>query len=149
MHIRQMNGEDAAAVFAIEESALSSWNRQQIISELQRRSGIALVAVAENGEVQAWCCGLQTGVDAELLKITVSPEVQRSGIGKNLLQEFCSVVRKQGAGQLFLEVRSRNYPALRFYEKQGFEETGRRKEYYKEPADEAVICVLRLNNDPA
>jgi len=148
MHIRQMNGGDVATVLAIEERSLSAWNRQQISSELQRRCGIALVAVAPDGEVRAWCCGLQTDIDAELLKITVGPEVRRSGIGRALLQEFCSIAKRQGAEQIFLEVRSQNHPALRLYEQHGFLKTGRRKDYYKEPVDDAVMYVLRLNDDP-
>ena len=138
---------DVAAVAAIEASTFSSWSRKQIVSEIQRNTGRSLVAVTSNGEVEAWCCGFQTGIDAELLKITVSPLKQRLGIGEVLLQELCTFFTKQGAEQMFLEVRSLNSPALNLYAKLGFQETGRRKQYYKEPADDAIIFVRRLNDN--
>ncbi len=136
---------DLATVAAIEASAVSLWSLEQIASELKRKSGISLVAVASNGELQAWCCGFQTGVDAELLKITVNPLVQRLGIGEDLLQELCLLYAKRGARQMYLEVRSQNRPALNLYAKQNFQEVGRRKSYYKEPADDVVILAHRLN----
>lgn len=141
-----MNVGDVAAVAAVEASAFSSWSREQITSELQRENGVVLVAVASSGEIHGWCCGLQAGGDAELLKITVNPEMQRLGIGEALLQQLCSLFMKQGAEQVFLEVRSQNIPALQLYAKLHWQETGRRKNYYKEPADDAVILVRRLNN---
>ncbi len=147
MHIRQMDVGDVDAVSVIEESAFSSWSRKQITSELQRKVGISLVAVASNGDVQAWCCGFQTGVDAELLKITVSPLMQRFGIGELLLQGLCTFFAKQGVEQIFLEVRSKNRPALNLYAKLDFQKIGRRKDYYKEPVDDAVILVRRLNDN--
>jgi len=145
MFIRQMLVGDVAAVAAIEASVVSSWSMEQIASELKRRTGLSLVAVASSGEIRAWCCGFQTGIDAELLKITVNPPVQRIGLGEALLQELCLLFAKQGSKQIFLEVRSQNNPALKLYEEQGFLETGRRNSYYKEPADDAVILVRRLN----
>jgi ribosomal-protein-alanine N-acetyltransferase len=142
-----MDVGDVAAVAAIEATAFSSWSRKQIVSELKRKTGCSLVAVASNGKVEAWCCGFQTGIDAELLKITVSPFVQRQGLGKALLLKLCNFFTQQGVEQIFLEVRSQNRPALNLYEKSGFLKTGRRKNYYKEPADDAVILVCRLNNN--
>jgi ribosomal-protein-alanine N-acetyltransferase len=144
MHVRQMDVGDVAAVAAIEATTFSSWSREQIVSELKRKTGCSLVAVASTGAVEAWCCGFQTGIDTELLKITVSPLMQRSGLGGALLQKLCTIFTQQGAEQIFLEVRSQNRPALNLYIKSGFLETGRRKNYYKEPADDAVILVCRL-----
>jgi len=132
-------------VAIIEASAVSSWSMGQIASEIQRKSGVSLVAVAPSGEIQAWCCGFHTGVDAELLKITVNPLVQRLGIGEALLKGLCLLYAKQGVQQVYLEVRSQNHPALKLYAKHNFQEVGRRKSYFKEPADDAVIFVHGLN----
>jgi ribosomal-protein-alanine N-acetyltransferase len=147
MNIRQMTVEDIAAVAAIEASASSPWSKEQVASELHRKTGIALVAMAPNGGVAAWCCGLQAGADAELLKITVNPSKRRLGHGEALLQKLYAHCVAEGAEQIFLEVRSRNIPALQLYAKQGFQEGGRRKGYYKEPADDALILVRNLGND--
>jgi [ribosomal protein S18]-alanine N-acetyltransferase len=147
MHIRQMNGGDVAQIATIEASSLSPWSREQIAAELQRKTGLSLVAVASAGELQAWCCGLRVGADAELLKITVSPVRRREGIAEALLLELCSQFARHDAERIFLEVRSQNLPALRLYAKLGFQETGRRNNYYNTPADDAVVLVCSLNND--
>lgn len=142
-----MDGGDVAAVASIEKSASSAWNEQQIARELQRNTGLVLVAVSPDDVAQAWCCGVQTAEDAELLKITVSPKMQRMGLGESLLQSFCTDCAKKGVQKVFLEVRSKNYPALNLYAKHGFQEIGRRKNYYKKPVDDAIMCARRLNND--
>ena len=139
-----MNGGDVAQVAAIEASSLSPWSREQIAAELKRKTGLSLVAVASAGELQAWCCGLHAGDDAELLKITVNPARRRQGIAEALLLEFCFQFTRHDTEQIFLEVRSQNLPALRLYGKLGFQETGRRNNYYKEPTDDALILVCRL-----
>ena len=138
---------DVSAVADIEAATGSSWGADQVASELQRRTGVALVAVTSSGEVVAWCCAFQTGSDAELLKITVSPMVQRMGLGTALLQTLFSLFTKKNVEQIFLEVRSRNRPALNLYEKHNFKEIGRRNNYYKEPTDDAVVCVHRLKTN--
>ena len=147
MFIRQMNGGDIAQLASIEASSFSPWNREQVAAEFQRKAGLSLVAVTSAGEVQAWCCGMSVGTDAELLKITVHPAKRRKGIAEALLLELCVQFAKRDARQIFLEVRLQNIPALRLYEKLGFQETGRRKNYYKGPADDAVILVRSLNHD--
>ena len=136
---------DVAAVAAIEAGSLSPWSMEQIAAELQKETGRALVAVASGEEVVAWCCGFQTGTDAELLKVTVQLERRKRGIAEALLQELCFRFTEHGMEQMFLEVRSQNFPALQLYAKLGWQETGRRKNYYKEPVDDAVILVRRFN----
>ena len=147
MYIRQMTVGDIAAVAAIEANSLSPWSREQVAAELQKETGRALVAGASGGEIEAWCCGFQVGADAELLKVTVKLERRRNGIAEALLQELCFQFAERGMAQVFLEVRSQNYPALQLYAKLGWQETARRKNYYKEPVDDAVILVRRFNND--
>ncbi|MCF8057378.1 MAG: ribosomal protein S18-alanine N-acetyltransferase [Desulfocapsa sp.] len=145
--IRQMRVADVAAVAAIEADSPSSWSREQIEAELGKETGCALVAVSSSGRVEAWCCGLQAGPDAELLKVTVRAERRRKGLAEALLQALCSHFAEHDAEQVFLEVRSRNFPALQLYAKLGWQETGRRKRYYNEPADDAIILVRRLAKD--
>lgn len=144
-----MAARDLDAVATIEASSLSPWSREQVAAELNRKTGLALVAVDSSGELQGWCCGLQAGTDVELLKITVSPARRRKGIGEALLETLASSFTKCDAERMFLEVRSRNSAALQLYAKLGWQETGRRKKYYTKPADDAVILVRSLKNDKA
>jgi [ribosomal protein S18]-alanine N-acetyltransferase len=144
MKIRQMVVGDTAAVVTLEASSVSSWCVGQIKSELERKTGRALVACSSFGEVQGWCCGFLAGPDAELLKIAVSPQWRRQGIAGALLQELCFQFGARNGEQIFLEVRSQNIPALQFYKKLGWVKVGSRKNYYSNPVDDALVLVSKL-----
>ncbi len=135
---------DVSAVAALEERCFSSWTLGQIETELDRKTGLVLVAASSFGEVQGWCCGFLTGSEAELLKVAVGPQWRRQGIAKGLLQELCNQFRARNGERIFLEVRSQNLPALQLYTKLGWVEVGCRKGYYKEPADDALVFVSKL-----
>ena len=69
---------------------------------------------------------------------------QREGIGRRLLEELMSRARETGADALFLEVRESNTAARSLYEQVGFEPTGRRKSYYKEPQEDGILYRRNL-----
>ncbi len=144
MRIRQMNAGDIPAVAAIEASCLSAWTLQQIEAELKRKKGLALVASSSFAEVLGWCCGQQVGPEVELLKVAVSPQWRRQGVAEALVQELCRQFAARSGEQIFLEVRSQNIPALQLYTKLGWQKVGQRKNYYRDPADDALILVSKL-----
>lgn len=77
-----------------------------------------------------------TGGEAEILNLAVHPDFKRQGIATRLLAELDFPV-------LFLDVRSANLPALRFYHKQGFMKTGHRRKYYTRPVDDSIMMTRR------
>ena len=83
-------------------------------------------------------------VAAELETIAVAPESQRQGLGKSLFQALAAELKAAGVGELQLEVRASNRPAQSFYRALGFVETGRRKAYYADPIEDAVLMGLRF-----
>lgn len=74
--------------------------------------------------------------DAELLQIGVEETCRRQGIGRKLMQE---VLRLSCGKNLFLEVREGNEAARQLYVRCGFSEIGRRKRYYADPQEDAVL----------
>lgn len=129
----------------VEATCPSSWTLEQIEAELDRQTGQVLVAISFTGEVQGWCCGFLVGPDAELLKISVSPQWRRQGIAKALLQELCRCFAAGQGEKIYLEVRAKNLPALQLYSKLGWAEVGCRKKYYNNPADDALLYAGILN----
>ena len=81
--------------------------------------------------------------EAQLLNISIDPVYQRRGYGQQLLESVIQSTRSQ-AVKLFLEVRNSNQTALNLYYKLGFEEIGRRKNYYPHPAGREDARVLAL-----
>lgn len=74
------------------------------------------------------------GGEAELLNLAVRPEARRRGVGRALLALLAG--RK-----VWLEVRASNEAAIRFYQSQGFRVYGRRKSYYRNPEEDAVLMA--------
>lgn len=75
----------------------------------------------------------------ELENIVVALEERRSGVGGTLLSDLIAHATSEKARQIFLEVRASNKAARRLYEKFGWEESGRRREYYAGPTEDAVL----------
>jgi ribosomal-protein-alanine N-acetyltransferase len=84
--------------------------------------------------------------EAHLLNITVKPENQGRGLGLTLLEHLMAIAYKADARECFLEVRDSNTAAFKLYERYGFNEIGRRRDYY--PAvggrEDAVVMACTL-----
>lgn len=77
--------------------------------------------------------------DWELENVVVAPAAQRRGVGKRLLDALFAAARETNSEAVFLEVRESNAPARRLYEKAGFHPQGRRKSYYSNPIEDAIL----------
>lgn len=98
------------------------------------------VLVAEHsGDVQGFVIGRNVENEWEIENIAVSATLQKEGLGWLLLEEFLRVVRARHGTSVFLEVRESNRPARLLYEKARFVEIGRRKGYYRNPPEDAVL----------
>ena len=119
-----------AACFAV------PWSAQMLTESLE--SGLYIFTFVKQDDVLAgYACGLIAGDQGEIDRICVLPEFRRRGIGVRLLTELKTAFIAAGCGSMFLEVRASNAAARAMYEKFGFRETGRRKNYY--PDDDAVL----------
>jgi [ribosomal protein S18]-alanine N-acetyltransferase len=75
----------------------------------------------------------------ELENIVVAPTSRRKGVGKDLLDALLTAARETNSVSVFLEVRESNTAARSLYETSGFEQTGRRKSYYTNPGEDAIL----------
>jgi [ribosomal protein S18]-alanine N-acetyltransferase len=85
------------------------------------------------------------GPEWELENIVVASTARQKGLGSRLLEEFLRRAESAGSESVHLEVRGSNQFARAFYEKWGFEETGRRKGYYADPAEDAILYRRMVN----
>jgi ribosomal-protein-alanine N-acetyltransferase len=135
-----MEPGDIDRIVLLERDGLSPWGRDALVSEIGFESGVQFVLEGEeSGDILGWCCSRWLDTEAELLKITVMKGKRRGGIASALLAHLVRHLAVHGVATLFLEVRADNLPALRFYRKHGFNEVGRRRGYYADPADDALI----------
>jgi ribosomal-protein-alanine N-acetyltransferase len=142
--IRSAVSDDVPALLAIERDAPSAahWTREQY--ELLVESGIVLVA-EDGGSISGFVCAKKVAGVWEIENMVVAKNSRRRGIADGLLDELLRRAQSEGSSAVWLEVRESNRPALRLYEKHGFCETGRRRGYYSEPLEDALLYELRLD----
>ena len=79
--------------------------------------------------------------EGEIYRVAVDEAYRRRGVAYRLLDYAVKTSRGRGLESLFLEVREQNIPAKNLYKSYGFREVGIRKNYYKNPSDNAVIML--------
>ncbi len=85
--------------------------------------------------------------EGELLNIAVSPTHRRRGLGQMLLSALLQEAKRRGVRQMFLEVRESNLPAQGLYTQNGFTNVGRRKRYYRNPVEDAILMCREQGDD--
>ena len=135
--------EGAAALTAalFPSEGWSAWDLAASLSEEDRFFLILL-----DGETVAGCGGIQqSGEEGDVLTVGLAPQYRRQGLGRLLLEKMIEAFREKGGRKLFLEVREGNTPARNLYERCGFLEIHRRKGYYRDPKEDAVIYQLEVH----
>jgi len=99
-------------------------------------------AVARNdvrGQLAGYVVAWYVLDEGELANLAVAPDLRGRGIGRALLDAMLRDAELRGTAQLFLEVRQSNEAARKLYASKNFEEIGRRKRYYRNPTEDALI----------
>ena len=137
--IRPMEERDVSAVAALEKACFSDpWSEGSVRSELD--NPLSLWLVAEKGGEIAGYIGSQSVLDAaDMMNVAVAPGSRRGGIAEALIGSLIAQLDANGVRSLSLEVRVSNDAARALYEKLGFSEVGRRKNYYTKPKEDALI----------
>jgi ribosomal-protein-alanine N-acetyltransferase len=144
LSFRRMTEADLEAVLKIEYAAFSHpWTRGIFLDSLQSYDCWLMF----EGDQQVGHGVINVIIDeAHLLNIAVKPQSQGRGLGLRLLERLMSRALELNAGECFLEVRASNLAAYRLYEQYGFNEVGRRRDYY--PAvggnEDALVMACTL-----
>lgn len=144
LRFRPMMAADLDEVLRIETAAFSHpWTRGLFADGLQSYD----CWVAFEDERQVGHGVIQIILDeAHLLNITVAPEHQGRGLGRALLEHLMRRARELKAAECFLEVRASNQAAFSLYDNYGFNEIGRRRDYYPAPGgrEDALVMACTL-----
>ncbi|MGZ4820093.1 MAG: ribosomal protein S18-alanine N-acetyltransferase [Terriglobales bacterium] len=139
MCIRPATPADITAMRSIEAQAATTRWSEQAYHGIFSANPHRVALVFEDNDVEGFLVASQLGPDWELENIAVATNARRRGIGSALLTHFLTVFNTYGGVSVFLEVRESNAAARKLYEKHGFVEAGRRREYYQDPAEDAVL----------
>lgn len=144
MLIRRAGADKIKEILRVERCSFNCcWAESQYIAGLDR--GTLRLLIAENDEtVTGYIAFTVMAGEMEILNIAVLHEFRRQGAGEELL---CSALKEgvtDGAEECFLDVRVSNKPAIRLYTKLGFEQVGKRKRYYPDNREDALLFCLDL-----
>lgn len=139
LSIRPMSEADLEEVLRIEELSFPRpWSREAYRREMAKPFG--LYVVAEDEEGVAGYAGMWVILDeAHVTTLAVDPRKRGRGIASRLLDHLEGEARRRGATTMLLEVRPSNRPALALYEKKGFSLWGRRRKYYSDNQEDALL----------
>jgi ribosomal-protein-alanine N-acetyltransferase len=142
--IRRFDARDAAAVGEILASSpqAAAWTVKSL-EQLNIRGELGWV-IEDKKSVAGFLVVRAVVAEAEILNLCIAPEKRRSGLAESLLDVAVAELRRTRVDRLFLEVRESNTPAISFYEKHKFRETGRRPGYYRNPDEAAVLMMKEL-----
>ncbi|MCL2563340.1 MAG: ribosomal protein S18-alanine N-acetyltransferase [Oscillospiraceae bacterium] len=119
------------------------WSRELIERKLCDPDTRFLVAEAD-GVVLGYAVLQRIPPEAELLNIAVDTPAQRQGLGRRMILQLMDEASGQGIETMYLEARASNAGALALYRSLGFEQTGRRRAYYQNPVEGAVLMMVTL-----
>ena len=139
MEIVKMTSAHVAPIAALEAICFSDpWSENSVASELNNELALWLVAL-EGGQVAGYI-GSQTVMgETDMMNVAVHPDFRRRGIAEALVNALVTELKKMESHSLTLEVRSSNAPAIALYEKLGFTQVGLRRNYYRNPKEDALI----------
>ena len=140
--LRPLAAADLPALAALEAACFSHpWTERQLAADLENDLLTHLGAVSPEGALLGYTQVRAILDEGTLERIAVAPAARRRGIGEALLDRLI----REGRGRLAfltLEVRAGNAAAIGLYEKLGFREVGRRKNYYREEGEDALLLTL-------
>ena len=144
--LMEMKAEHVPQVAQLEKICFSDpWSEMSIAHELESLWSYWLVAV--DGDTVAGYIGSQSSIDeADIMNVAVHPDYRRQGIAENLINTLVAELKNRGCHALLLEVRVSNTPAITLYEKLGFAQVGCRKNYYRNPKEDALILRKEWEN---
>ena len=144
VRIRMANPEDVLSIGLIERDSFADpWGSHEFTTALGATQTIFLVA-EESGAVAGYAIAVAVADEAEIMNLAVHPDRRKHGIGSRLLDAAVEEVKSRGAAQIYLEVRESNDAARRLYASRGFDEIAKRKRYYRDPVEDALVLRLAV-----
>ena len=142
--ISHHTGDDLEAIAEIERVSINPpWSLKAICDFAECDTSRILVAKIDNTVVGYITYSVVLD-EVQIANIATHPDYRRRGIGEKLLMHLYNESMSENMFVITLEVRESNEPAIRLYEKCGYCEVGRRKNYYKNPTEDALLMNLSL-----
>jgi len=137
-------------VLAIERVAFSDpWSREMFRGELMIGGGTYARFAERDGALVGYLCAVMVADEAHVGNLAVDPAERRQGVAQLLLDDLFDAARSRGARRVTLEVRESNENARKFYYKNEFIDIAIRKNYYRNPTEDAIVMLRTLPEGPS
>ena len=142
MEFRRMTTKDALLAAQLEAECFPDpYSQRSILDTLCSEGAMCFAAITDTGELAAYVIGRLIAPEGEIYRVATAPKYRRRGVAYRLLDYAVKTSRGDGLETLFLEVRSKNTAARKLYLAYGFREIGVRKNYYRDPVDDAIVML--------
>ena len=142
LSFRQMVPDDADAVARVEAASFPvPWSRESFWREASNEHTCYVLACDEEAATPVIGyagCWILAG-EAQITNVAILPAYRGQGVGTQLMAAVIAAAKERGASAMTLEVRPSNASALALYHHYGFQEAGRRKGYYSDNGEDAII----------
>jgi [ribosomal protein S18]-alanine N-acetyltransferase len=142
--LRRAHAADVPALAALEASCFTHpWTEAQVAEEIDAAwPGGVFVLESRPGGICAYCAFRVVLDEMHVMNVAVHPASRRQGLARRLLRFALRRAARGGARGAFLELRAGNREALGLYESLGFRPVSRRRAYYRQPLEDALVLVL-------
>ncbi len=138
LHIRRLTYADLPQIITVERRAFPTpWSLAMFVLELSKTSGVCLAAIRGETLVGYLICSRYDTV-WHIMNVAVDPAHRRARIATALIEALLDRIGDTAA-RYTLEVRESNVGAISLYERYGFRAAGRRRRYYQDNGEDAVI----------
>jgi [ribosomal protein S18]-alanine N-acetyltransferase len=137
-------------VLAIERVSFSDpWSREMFRSELMVGGGTYARLAERDGVVVGYLCAVLVADEAHVGNLAVDPAERRQGVAQMLLDDLFEAAQSRKLRRVTLEVRETNEKARKFYYKNNFIDVAIRKNYYRNPTEDAIVMLRTLPEGPS
>ena len=141
--IRKMTVEDIPAVIDLDQKSFSlPWPERSFRFEVTGNPASRCWVAEADGKIVGMIVVWLIVDEAHVATIATHPDFRRQGIAKRLLAHALRQLIEEGARSSFLEVRESNFAAQEMYRKFGYEVSGRRRRYYRDNDEDAILMNL-------
>lgn len=144
-----MRLSDLDEVVAIERLSFSMpWSRNAFRYEMEKNRVAHCWVMRDDGRVVGYLCLWEIGEEIHITNVAVHPDFRRAGIGRTLVKHVLDDAERRGVRVVLLEVRPSNLEARGLYASFGFRVVGRRRGYYYDTGEDALVMEARLGDAP-
>lgn len=145
VRILPLTMERVDEVLEIEKLSFTDpWSREMFRSELEVGGGTYARMAVREGRLVGYLLAVLIEDEAHLGNLAVHPSERRSGVGQRLLDDLLATARASGITRITLEVRKSNENARKFYFRNDFIDVAMRKNYYRNPHEDAIVMLRSL-----